>query len=54
MKTIKYNSLKELHVAINKCEQNHSDMWDSRRSFSFIVYDDDDKTPLELHIFNYR
>ena len=53
MKIIEYNTLKDIHMAINHCELKHSDIWDTGNSFSFRTYDKVGNT-IELHIFKYR
>ena len=53
MKIIEYNTLKDIHMAINHCELKHSDIWNTGNSFSFRTYDKAGNT-IELHIFKYR
>lgn len=53
MKVIEHNTLKSLHMEINKCEIKHSDILDTGCSFFFRTYDKLGNT-IELHIFNYR
>ena len=53
MKIIEYNTLKDIHMAINRCEVKHSDICNTGNSFSFRTYDEVGNT-IELHIFKYR
>ena len=53
MKIIEYNTLKDIHMAINHCDEKHSDICDTGNSFSFRTYDEFGGT-IDLHIFKYR